>query len=186
VATPGHFVLWAADNDSYWTPDLKSPAWCCIVCGSKLSRCMSSPGFSLKRQGYDVSMTYDGYLIGSRKFLDALHRLVPGSFVSAEAPVDKRHRTDYAMVVFTDVVTVDHARSKPELGDVCAACGQYKYVVGAVNYFIEAPGIPAQGIFRTDLEFADGFEKSPGVMVGTETAALLRAERLKGVTLDPV
>ena len=186
MATPGHFVLWAADNDSYWTPDLKSPEWCCAVCGSKLSRCMNSPGFYLKKQGYDLSLTYDGYLIGSRKFVDVLQRLAPGSFVSAAAPADKRYRTDYSMVAFTEVVTVDRVRSKPEFGSVCAACGQHKYVVGAVNYFIEGPGVPVQGIFRTDLEFADGFEKSPAVIVGTETAKLLRAESLKGMTLDPV
>jgi len=64
-----HFVLWGPVNDGYWTSDLKNPALCCPQCGRKLSRAIENPDFRLKKRGYDLSSTYDGFKMASAKFM---------------------------------------------------------------------------------------------------------------------
>jgi hypothetical protein len=182
----GYYALSASDNGSYWTPELKSPLFCCQLCGSKLSRAIDSPSFYLKKKSYDVSSTYDGFLIGSEKFVSLITQLAPGSFIAREVPFDKRYTTRYWMLEFKHVVKIDRSRALPEFGPVCAQCGQHTHIVGARHYFLDASSILRSGAYRTDLQFADGFEKSPVVIVTENVAKVLLGASLRGLTLDLV
>lgn len=180
-----HYVLWGVDNDCYWIPDIKDSRYCCPICASKLSRSVENPDFYLKKKNYDLSATYDGFLIGSDKFLSVL-KMIPNIAVECvQIKSDKRYKTKYFRLEFKGLVEIDLAKAVPEFGSICDFCGQFEHVVGAQDYYLRSmPHGP--GIFRTDIEFGSGFEKSPVIAVDIDSAAIIKRAGLKGVTLDPV
>lgn len=181
-----HYVLWAADNDCYWIPELKDPRYCCPICASKLSRSIENPDFYLKKKNYDISITYDGFLIASDKFVTALKKVFMNNiFECVPIKADKRYRGNYFKVEFRDILEIDQEKAVPEFGSVCSSCGQFEHVVGARGYYLHGAPLGA-GIFRTDIEFGSGFEKSPAIVVGVDSVEMLKVAGLKGVSLDPV
>jgi hypothetical protein len=181
-----HYVLWGTDNGSYWVPDLKCEQYCCTTCGSKLSRDIRNEKFYLKKKSYDVSVTFDGFLIGSQKFVSLLSEIDSHGFSTCQIPPDPRYPMSYFKIEFTKIIRIDRHQAAPQFGPVCEQCCQHKYIVGAREYFLEGSPCLARGILRTDLEFGDGFEKSPVIIVGIESARVLLGAKLKGMTLDPV
>ncbi|MCX7113690.1 MAG: hypothetical protein NTX45_27140 [Proteobacteria bacterium] len=181
-----HYVLWGADNESYWIPGVKDKKYCCVECGSKLSRHIINDKFYLIKKNYDVSFTFDGFLIGSQKFLSILSELSLEGYSANKINQDPRYKTNYFKIEFNKIIHIDCLKAKPQIGPICKQCGQNKYVVGAHDYYLENSPRLDHGLFRTDLEFGDGFEKSPIIVVGIESAKLLLAAELKGMTLDSV
>lgn len=179
------YVLHPPDNDSYWVPDLKNPLFCCDLCGGKLSRKIENTEFNLKKKNFDISMTYDGFFIASERFLLTVKSLDSGAYISSEIYSKARFAQKYFKLEFVNQLKLDVSAADPEFGPVCPRCGQFKFVVGATDYFVVG-GRVNSGFFRTDIEFAEGFERFPEIIVGVDTAALLRAEHLKGVNLEPV
>ena len=45
-----HYILWGADNGSYWIPEVNDKKFCCVECGSKLSRNIINDKFYLKKR----------------------------------------------------------------------------------------------------------------------------------------
>ncbi|KQU73431.1 MULTISPECIES: hypothetical protein [unclassified Rhizobacter] len=181
-----HFVLWGADNDGYWTPDLKNDALCCPLCSCKLSRAIENPGFRLKKRHYDLSATYDGFTVASAKFLALLEAVAPDSFDATELHANLRDGVRHWKLEFKRMLPLDLARARPVFGPRCDRCGRHTHVSGAIDYFVEGDAVPQQGLFRTDLEFGSGFEQGPILLAGVQTAQRLAQAGLKGLTLDPV
>jgi hypothetical protein len=186
MATLSHFVLRWPDNGSYWLPDIKSAAYCCQVCGCKLSRNVGNPKFYLKKKSYDVSCTYDGFDICTEEFGRTLSACSHGSISLEALPFDKRYPTKFFRFEVSEVVKVDVGRSEPEFGKVCSACHQHKYVVGAKAYLLQEPAPLRSGVFRTDIEFAEGIEKHPVIVVSCNVAGVLKARKFKGLELRAV
>lgn len=63
------FVMSGPDNDSYMLRGPGSPP-VCGSCGLLSGRAWVDPGFELRDRRFDVSYTYDGYLIVSQRFKD--------------------------------------------------------------------------------------------------------------------
>lgn len=185
VSGPLYFVATCPDNGSYWLGDESRAR--CPECGSKTTRNVAGEDFYLKKKSYDISMTYDGFYIASEAFRQACNAAqIQNRVAFEEIPPDKRYSSKFYRVEVIDQLSVDVALSRPEFGEKCGSCGQFKYVVGAKDYFISPLSSLGAGIWRTDLEFADGVEKFYKIIVGVVTAERLTKASLRGLELRPV
>lgn len=177
MSTPGGFSLNAPDNDSYM---LRGPTahTSCSTCGMALDSGWVDPLFQLVRRDFEVSYTYDGYLIGSQRFRQMTTGRGP-SFI------DLQSVPGWYAVSVDSVVKFDAARRKTKFEDVCHECNRYYTTAGATPVFLR-PGesIPADQLARTDLQFGTGDEQHPIVLVGSSLAKDLVS--LAGVSLKPI
>lgn len=154
----------------------------CASCGLLLDKWQEDlPGEALKRLRFDVSYSYDGVLVVSRRFRD----LYEGSQMKGLEwiPLGSRHFAVRA----AQVVTFDAKRRGTRFINRCQVCGQYESVVGAAPAFLaESSAVDDLGFARTDLEFGSADEKAPVLICGDAAAEILRGARLRGLDLEEV
>ncbi len=129
------------------------------------------------RMRKDISCTYDGLKIVSKKFRECVdgagligllfHPVAPGfSAITAE----RRVHFDVA------------ARRPPRLGP-CNSCGHFREVGGAVPTLLHGPiSVDPNEFVWTDLEFGSGDEKTPLLICGDLAAQTLRNARFLGLS----
>ena len=130
---------------------------------------------------YDVSSSYDGVVVVSRRFRDVYESAglngleftpLTGSYFALRA---------------TNTVAFDSAKRGTRFVKKCGTCGQYESVVGAAPAFLVAgEAIGEMAFARTDLEFGSGDEKAPVFVCGARAAEALRGAKLKGMDLEKV
>lgn len=156
----------------------------CPKCGELLAK-WTEPldGLKLAKRKYDLSTTYDGVTVASRKFIELyeLHGLAGLAF--RQLPNDPT----FFAVVAEKAVAFDAARRQTRFEDLCPICKHYRTVVVATPVYLK-PGykIGAKEFVRTDLEFASGDEKSPLLLCGEEAAKVLKGAKLKGIYLEAI
>jgi hypothetical protein len=172
------YVLSGPDNDSYM---LRGPgsAPVCSSCGLLTDATWVDPDFELVDDRFDVSYTYDGYLIVSERFRAIAEG--PGTQFIELAGV----RAFYSLVA-DDVVPFDAARRKTRFEQLCVECGRYFVVAGATPAYLRIEANLPDQLFRTDIEFGTGNEQSPLIIVGSGMANRLLAGNLVGLDLAPV
>ena len=147
------FALSAPDNGSYMLRgDAPHPA--CPTCGMVSDRTWVDPGFTLRTSDFDASYTFDGYLIVSERFRNAVPddglrflelESLPGFFV-----LDSQNE-----------VAFDAARRGTKFDRKCGECGRFNVVAGAFPVFlVDAAPLP-DVVWRTDVEFGTGDEQHP-------------------------
>jgi hypothetical protein len=198
------WIVSGVDNDSYvlgpHTRDAQSDAertyfeWrftdadggahpaTCPTCGRQTAPNFVSAEFRLARKRFDLSMTYDGYTVGSSRFRDACleHH---GTGLELDAiPTE----AGFFFVRATRVLAVE--RSSPGLRFLypCPRCHELAGVFGVSHLRLPDADPSAIGWWRTDLAFGQAHEQSPALVVGAPTAAWLRTRKLKGLSLNPV
>lgn len=172
------FLLDGPDNDSYMLGGPGSPP-VCGTCGLVSDRAWIDPGFQLRDKRFDVSATYDGYLIVSERFREIADG--PGArFIALPSA------TGFYSLIVDNAVPFDAARRKTRFEQLCAECGRYFVVAGATPAFLKVDSLAADQLYRTDVEFGTGNEQHPLIAVGTAMGDRLRAARLAGLDLSPV
>lgn len=156
----------------------------CQKCGRKTEHEYIDPNFKLKKKSMDIGSTYDGYTIVSEKFkiFCESHSITGIEFI--ELPSQPKH---YWLVV-RNTLEVDTAQS---LGMrflyYCDECKHYAGVFGTSGLrFKGVESTILQGIYRTDLEFAQAHQQHPVIVVGVEVAAEIKSAKLKGVCLNKI
>jgi hypothetical protein len=173
------FSLSAPDNDSYMLNG-PAPHDSCESCGLPIDRDWIDPSFRLNRRDLDMSYTYDGYLIGSEKFMEATSRR-GARFISL------RSTPGFYSIRVDITVRFDAVRRKVTTENWCPRCQRYRSVAGALPvYLLPGEVIPRDRLVRTELEFGSGNEQHPIVMAGSDLAKELLAASLTGLTLRPV
>jgi hypothetical protein len=156
----------------------------CPKCGRKIDHEYIDPSFQLHKKSMDISSTYDGYTIVSKKFkiFCANHAINGIEFITL--PSQPKH---YWLVI-RNILEVDKSKS---LGIrflyYCDLCESYAGVFGTSRLRfkgVESPII--QGFYRTDLEFAQAHQQSPVIVVGTEVGTAIKAAQFKGVCLNKI
>jgi len=145
-----------------------------------LDREWVEPKFQLARRDFDISYTYDGYLIASDRFKDA----VEGSGARfAGLPAEP----GYYVVEVDAIVRFDAQRRRTRFDKLCVECGRYFGVSGATPVFL-LPGeiVPTGKLVRTDLEFGTGDEQHPIVIAGASLARHLEESALSGLSLRAI
>ncbi|HRI68290.1 MAG TPA: hypothetical protein PK156_28870 [Polyangium sp.] len=134
-----------------------------------------------RKKKYDISGSYDGVDVASRRFKDLYER-------SGMTGLQFKELGDDAFAIrATNVVAFDAVRRGTKFEKKCDACGIYESVTGATPvYLLPGEVVPDMGFARTDLEFASGDEKHPLLLCGEGVAKILWAAKLKGIVLQKV
>lgn len=167
------FTMSAPDSDSYFFADANAELFC-MECGSFIGP-EYVPSRQSVRSGFrDFGYTYDGRLLVSQRAKDFLlgHATTELSFLL----VKSQKELLYVLHVRNEIAFDSDAR-RTCFVNKCHKCGRYESVVGATPAFLRgAADINKLGIYRTDLEFGSGREKSPLLIVGSELKRLLARE----------
>jgi len=161
------------DNDSYKK---------CPNCNNRLGYEIN-PNFKLHCKKYDVSYTYDGFLIVSQKFkfLCEENSYKEVSFINL--PLEQ----DFFVFQTNDILKFDYERRKVDFIKLCEKCNRFDEVIGITPAFLkDIKEEIKEGFFRSDLIFGSGNDKSPLIIIGTDTYKKLKAKKLKGIDFDPI
>lgn len=156
----------------------------CPKCGRKIDPDYIDPAFKLSKKRMDVGSTYDGYTIVSDKFKSFCESRGVKDIAFVSLPSQPKH---YRLVAH-NILEIDTAKSQGlRLLYYCDLCQKYAGVFGTGGLRFKGCGSPlTQGIYRSDLEFAQAHEQSPLFIVGTELATTLKTSGLRGLSLNRV
>ena len=156
----------------------------CPKCGRKIDPAYIDPDFRLSNKRLDFSSTYDGYTIVSNKFKAFCEGHEVKDIEFSVLPSQPRH---YRFVAH-NVLNIDTAGSRGlRFLYWCDICDKYAGVFGTANLRFEGVDSPiTQGIFRSDLEFAQAHEQAPLIVVGVELTAAMKVAGLKGLCFEKV
>jgi hypothetical protein len=176
------FSIYPADNNSYMNSDQHRVNICECLDFIKNRQLNLNPNFQLIKKSYDISYTYDSYLIVSNRFKQfCLENKYSGvSFY----PIPN-YETKFLLLV-TNVVKFDTARRKTKFSKFNSVCNEYHEVIGATPVCLEESSVLSDNFFRTDIEFGSGYAKAPIVLVGYDTGLKLKAKKFKGIYLAEI
>ena len=134
-----------------------------------------------KKSHYDISYSYDGVLVVSRRFREVYEAEGMTGLEFSEL------QCGYYAVTATRIVVFDAKSRQTRFENKCADCGEYESVTGATPAFLLAsPEVAAMEFVRTDLEFGSGDEKGPVLVCGESAGEALRIAKMRGLELGPV
>jgi len=151
----------------------------CNECGEIISKWEISPaGIVVNNHAYDLSVTYDGLIVASEKFMLAYKENNLTGLEFRQLPDDPLFYAIHAI----KKVEFDSEKRKTRFVNPCQKCGQYQSVVGATPIYLKGSAIIQEREFvTTDLEFGSGDEKGPLLICGQKAAEIMIAANLKGV-----
>jgi len=185
------YTLSVPDNGTFMfrqKPDLKR----CEACGYLLKSLPHNPEYQRRKRevdhkldgyfvrGADLSSTYDGYLIASRRFKDFCLAQGYAGLMFREF-INDRANFDF---IATRKVKFDAARRGTTFERLCRTCKNYESVVGATPSYLLRSSPLRDGFYRSDLSFGSGDRKSPIIVVGCETKSRLQSLKIKGLTFE--
>ena len=155
----------------------------CPACGDVLDRDYAPKDLKAKHIFFAAVFTSDGHTIASEKFKELLERLeIPDLDL-----IRVNERPPLYDLQPRRIIPYDVECGPPRFEKNCPSCGQYESVIGPTYSCLKGVERPIEtGIFRTDLKFASGREKSPNLIVGLQTAELIKKERRRGLVLNPI
>jgi hypothetical protein len=155
----------------------------CPKCGRKTNPNYINPKFRARKRKWDMSGTYDGYTIVSKRFRDFCKRSKWKGMNFVPLPADK----GFFVLRLLLILAFDAKRRKTRFDDPCPACGAFYNVIGSDPAFLAGIKQPIMdGFYRSDLEFASGPEQAPLIFVGIETAEKLRKQNFQKFALEEV
>lgn len=178
------YRLTGTENKVHALPEFfeKSSRFRCATCG-----CLLDPYARTNALDYngklDVSCTYDGALIVSRRFRDfVLDECNANSFDIVFYPING-NSSHYYFQILNSIVALDKEKSGILCKERCIECGYYSEVIGGEKLFIAHENQIVHGFFRSDVFWRTHYIFRPAVFVGIETAEKLKAQKFKGIDL---
>lgn len=156
------YSLSAPDCDVHYFADAPAGLFC-VNCDSYIGLGEFVPQLDLRLCKFDFCFTYDGRLLVSERAKRYLgeHCATPLKFTI----VDKS--AGYYALSVESAVLFDKDRRRTRFERRCSRCGSFESIVGATPAFILEPNrVSDMGVYRTDLCFGTGREKSPVILVG--------------------
>jgi hypothetical protein len=174
---PFEFVF--QDNGSYMYADAPS----CSDCTRVLDDQWISPEFELRGPRFDISMTTDGCLVASDRFVEACASI--GGLEFRPIPAEP----GFSVVDVTATVRLDEFENHIRFGVTCPQCGNQRFVVHDGPLKLAAGQVLPEGFSRSELVFGDtadfgpdiAIRFAPVVMADESTARGLKATELRGV-----
>lgn len=172
------YCLFGPDNDTHmWA----SPEVTCPACGCSTVPVATNPEFRLKKHKLDVSFTYDGACIVSSAFKDLCANEAGAQFQSL------LKEPGFYRFMASQVVPFDAERRSTRFERLCAQCHNYESVVGATPAYLKGVSSPLQrGVYRTDLSFGSGNEKSPLLIVSPDVQERIHTAKLRGAEFSAI
>jgi hypothetical protein len=176
------FSISGADNDSYMNPDQYEVNICKCLEFVKNRQLHLNPNFKLIKKSFDISSTYDSYLIVSARFRQFC---VDNKYSGVSFFEIPNYKTKFLMLV-DNVVKVDTARRGTTFLEFNSDCNEYNEVVGATPVCLLDNSILADGFYRTDIEFGRSYAKESIVLIGADTGVKLKVQKFRGLYLEKI
>ncbi|MDR0404427.1 MAG: hypothetical protein LBH37_01320 [Oscillospiraceae bacterium] len=187
-------ILIGRDNNSF----MYNPVYphCCDSCHYATKQEVN-PDFRLARQRYDVSCinlhparkqydvsyTWDGYLIVSKRFKQFCEEKSYQNAVFHSIPQEP----DFYFLESSKIIPLDYARRPVEFIDLCKVCNRYAEVIGMSKNFVQQGFFMEENTFyRTEYDFGSHNRKSPLIIVSLQMAKEMAAQKFKGLYFDDV
>jgi len=156
----------------------------CPGCVNISDKWASMPeGVRIQTRSFDLSSTYDGVAIASRRFRKFVRENGITGVVFRELPSDPL----FFQVLATRVVKFDFERRQTIFEELCPVCGRYYAIAGATPaYLLPGERVDPMEFVRTDIEFGTGDEQGPLLICGLKAGELLRDSGLAGFYLKEV
>ena len=154
----------------------------CNACAELLGKWDESlSGLIVKKRKYDISVTFDGVTLVSKRFQSAYESAALSGLAFKQLPDD----ADFLAVRPSRSVEFDAERRKTRFINRCATCCRFESVVGATPVYLKAGTIIGLKEFvRTDLEFGSNDEKHPLLLCGRTAAEVIKNAKFKGIHLN--
>jgi len=177
------FLLKGPDNDSWMYTNAPHCSGCSLVTDDE----WVDPTFQLARRVSAFSCTYDGAVIVSESFAEA----VAGERGVAFTPVAVE---GYYVMRVTHEVRFDAVRRETRFGPRCKVCNRFESVTGAIPVFLRPDAVVKNGFARTDLAFGDAADFGPAqpvrlaplILAAPALARRLERMHFPGLLLVPV
>lgn len=169
------------DNDTYMCED-DSNLDKCPVCGYRIENYPHNPQWRCNNPKTDISATYDGQWVVSKKMRSILVQECPFDvdFIGFESTLQYFHLIPKRIIAF------DFVRRKTRFEKQCEACGRYESVVGAKPAFLVEHTILSHGFYGSDLFFGSGNERHNLLFVSATLKSSFIKSDVFGVDYDPV
>lgn len=173
-------ILLGSDNDSYmYTCNYPN---CCEVCHYVIKQQVTS-NFKLKKRNYDISYTYDGYLIVSKRFKKYCEFKNYRNLIFHT--ID--NEPEFFFMESTQIIPLDYKRREVMFIDLCSVCNRYAEVIGATPSYLESEfEIEKNRFYRSEYEFGSYNYKSPLIIVSLEIATDLANQKFRGLYFKDV
>ena len=187
-------ILGGGDNNSFMYNEIYP--YCCDSCHYTTKQELN-PDFRLAhqrydfshiklhsvRKHYDVSYTWDGYLIVSKRFKQFCEEKSYQSVVFYSIPQE----SDFYFLESSKIIPLDYARRKVDFHNLCTKCNRYEWVIGATPNYTQEGFVMEENIFyRSEYDFGDFNNKSPLIIVSLRMAKELAAQKFKGLYFKDV
>ena len=176
------FSISGPDNDSYMNSDQYEVNICKCLDFVRNRQLHLNSNFKLTKKAYDISYTYDSYLIVSDRFKQFC---VDNKYLGVSFFAIPNYETKYLMLV-DNILKFDTARRETAFIEFNPDCSEYNEVVGATPVCLLDSTILSDGFYRTDIEFGRSYAKSAIILVGLETGAKLKAQKFRGLYLEKI
>lgn len=154
----------------------------CTKCGRKIDPNFVDPNFKLRKKRLDISTTYDGYTIVSERFKNfCMNENIDGiEFIKLPS------QPGFYWFRLNRILVVDQEKSlELEFMYYCDVCNSYAGIFGASSLkFKNVSELIPEGIYRTDLEFAQAHEQSPMIISSVELGNLIKAQNFRGICIN--
>jgi len=135
------------------------------------------------RKQYDVSYTWDGYLIVSKRFK---HFCEEKSYQNAIFHA-LTQEPDYYYLESSKIIPLDYAKREVDFHNLCNKCNRYEWVIGATPSYIHKGFILEEYTFyRSIYDFGSYNQKSPIIIVSLLMSKEMAAQKFKGLYFKDV
>ncbi len=155
---------------------------CCHECNYPTKQEINDD-FQIKCRNYDVSYTYDGYLIVSKKFKLYCENKNYNNIMFYRLPKE----TEFYCVAVNKALELDYKKREVKFINKCHICGRYAEVIGATPAFIKDKNLLTNNDFyKSSVDFGSFEGKSPLIILNNEMAQELLKQKFKGLYFDDI
>jgi hypothetical protein len=167
------------DGDAFFFEDRKSSIFC-PTCRTLLVKDFLPTGVR-PRKKWDVCSSYENRIIVTDRFK---------AWCEAQQFDGLRFRQvcdKPPYFVFEPSIALGVDSRCARFVNKCSVCGNYESIVRSGPLLLSDVSAPIEtGFFRTDIEFASNWEKSPIIIVGTRTKDLIKQEKFRLIDFEPI
>lgn len=178
----GHNLSGHANGTVFISDDFRLPH--CPTCGRRYDLFVHNLDYQAGRKRRSDLLYTDDYVpIVTQRFKDFVqaHRYPGVHLLPFKAGLDRFH------LVVDRIVPYDQNEPHLIMEGFCSTCERYNSVATRTpgRCYLGVTSVLGDGIYRTDLLFADGNNMHPIIIVAPETRQKMQEFGLKGILFDP-
>ncbi|HET7114935.1 MAG TPA: hypothetical protein VFI29_00490 [Hanamia sp.] len=138
--------------------------------------------FKLKSIRYNISSTYDGFVIVSAKFKQfcEIEKYAGLDFILLP------NASGFCWFKVNNIIEFDTKMRKTKFLNYNSICKGYEEIIGANPVYLKNPVLLSEGFFRTDVCFGSFAGKSPLYLTGEATKKKLLAAGFKEIFFEKI